>query len=94
MTRSSTGCIRMPFIFRHSISVCPIHFSTTVTSPVSLSIVFCLSADIRQQADACLAEFLREITEVVAVDFGPMVVILVEQCQGADKPGIWYARHE
>ena len=59
----------------------------------SLWIAFHHYADIRQQADACLAEFLREITEVVAVDFGPMVVILVEQCQGADKPGIWCVRH-
>jgi vacuole morphology and inheritance protein 14 len=47
--------------------------------------------DIRQQADVCLADFLREITEVVNVDFGPMVVILVDQCQSPDKPAIWYA---
>ena len=45
--------------------------------------------DIRQQADVCLADFLREITEVVNVDFGPMVVILVDQCQSPDKPAIW-----
>ena len=44
--------------------------------------------DIRQQADACLAEFLREISEVVEVNFGEMVPILVDQCQAADKPGI------
>lgn len=44
--------------------------------------------DIRQQADAALAEFLREITEVANVEFGPMVVILVDQCTSPEKPPI------
>ena len=44
--------------------------------------------DIRQQADACLAGFLREITEVVNVEFAPLVAILVDQCTGEDKPPI------
>ena len=44
--------------------------------------------DIRQQADSALGEFLREITEVVIVEFGPMVSILVDQCNNTDMPPI------
>eukprot|EP00743_Colponemidia_sp_Colp-15_P004953 GILK01005338.1.p1 GENE.GILK01005338.1~~GILK01005338.1.p1 ORF type:complete len:691 (-),score=126.29 GILK01005338.1:140-2212(-) len=41
--------------------------------------------DIRQAADACLAEFLREIKKAGVVDFGAMVTILVGQCTSKDK---------
>jgi len=41
--------------------------------------------EIKMSADACLAEFLREISQAEVVDFGPMVKILVEQCQSKEK---------
>lgn len=41
--------------------------------------------DIRQQANAALDEFLREITQSLHVDLGPMVSILVKQGESHDN---------
>eukprot|EP00744_Colponema_vietnamica_P004839 GILI01007171.1.p1 GENE.GILI01007171.1~~GILI01007171.1.p1 ORF type:complete len:681 (+),score=241.50 GILI01007171.1:67-2109(+) len=41
--------------------------------------------DIRQAADSCLSEFLREIKRTSSVDLGPMVRILVVQCRSKEK---------
>lgn len=41
--------------------------------------------EIKQAADNALAEFLREIKEAEVVDFGPMIRILVNQCNSKEK---------
>jgi vacuole morphology and inheritance protein 14 len=41
--------------------------------------------EIRQAADSALAEFLREVTASTVMDFGPMVSILVLQCQSRER---------
>ena len=41
--------------------------------------------EIRQAADSALTEFLREIKSTPFVDFGPMVHILVSQCQSKER---------
>ncbi|KDO24938.1 hypothetical protein SPRG_09582 [Saprolegnia parasitica CBS 223.65] len=41
--------------------------------------------EIRQAADSALTEFLREIKSTPFVDFGPMVHILVAQCQSKER---------
>ena len=41
--------------------------------------------EIKQAADNALIEFLREIKEAEVVEFGPMVGILVGQCQSIEK---------
>ena len=41
--------------------------------------------EIRQAADSALSEFLREIKQSSVVEFGPMVVILVQQCHSKER---------
>ncbi|CAK4899798.1 unnamed protein product [Aphanomyces euteiches] len=41
--------------------------------------------EIRQAADSALSEFLREIKSTPFVDLGPMVSILVSQCQSKER---------
>ncbi|RMX63810.1 hypothetical protein KXD40_007339 [Peronospora effusa] len=41
--------------------------------------------EIRQAADSALAEFLREIKQTDDVEFGPMVDILVRQCNSKER---------
>lgn len=41
--------------------------------------------DIRLEAEACLAEFLREIKTAKSVDFGSMVKILISHCMSKDE---------
>jgi vacuole morphology and inheritance protein 14 len=41
--------------------------------------------EIRQAADSALAEFLREIKQSDVVEFGPMVSILVSQCNSKER---------
>ena len=41
--------------------------------------------EIRQAADSALAEFLREIKLSAVVEFGPMVSILVGQCNSKER---------
>ncbi|GMH56378.1 hypothetical protein TrRE_jg4324 [Triparma retinervis] len=41
--------------------------------------------EIRQAADSALGEFLREIKTSSVVEFGPMVSILVSQCQSKER---------
>lgn len=41
--------------------------------------------EIRQAADSALSEFLREVTVSTVMEFGPMVSILVVQCQSKER---------
>jgi vacuole morphology and inheritance protein 14 len=41
--------------------------------------------EIRQAADSALADFLREVTASTVMDFGPMISILVLQCQCRER---------
>jgi vacuole morphology and inheritance protein 14 len=41
--------------------------------------------EIRQAADSALAEFLQEIKDNEVVDFGPMVDILITQCDSKER---------
>ena len=41
--------------------------------------------EIRQSADSALSEFLREIRESAVVEFGPIVSILVYQCESKER---------
>ena len=41
--------------------------------------------EIRQAADSALSEFLREVKLASVVEFGPMVVILVQQCHSKER---------
>jgi vacuole morphology and inheritance protein 14 len=41
--------------------------------------------DIKNAADNCLAEFLREIKEAEVVEFGTMIEILCRQCQSKER---------
>ena len=67
-----------------SISLTPSSVLTVGPYLRGISGLWCV-ADIRQQAYAALAEFLKEITQSVTVDLGPMVMILVSQCESTDN---------
>ena len=41
--------------------------------------------EIRQAADSALSEFLREVTDSTVMEFGPIVSILVIQCQSKER---------
>jgi vacuole morphology and inheritance protein 14 len=41
--------------------------------------------EIRQAADSCLSDFLRELSSSVVTEFGPIVSILVFQCQSKER---------